>query len=76
MESPLHANINAAAVHKSVNETIYLERGISPIGQSRGLVHEVLPAAQIVANVLRQAEAVRASLGTPHAVREVRAVAG
>jgi len=39
-----------------------LEHGISPIGQSQGLVHEVLPAAQIVANVLRQAEAVRNGL--------------
>jgi len=39
-----------------------LENGISPIGQSQGLVREVLPAAQIIANVLRQAEAVRNGL--------------
>ncbi|MBO3277381.1 nitronate monooxygenase [Pseudomonas sp. Milli4] len=37
-----------------------LEHGISPIGQSQGLVQEVLPAAQIIRNVVQQAEEVRA----------------
>lgn len=39
-----------------------LEHGISPIGQSQGLVREVLPAAQVIRNVIQQAEAAQARL--------------
>ncbi|MCY1436278.1 Nitronate monooxygenase [compost metagenome] len=56
-----------------------LEHGISPIGQSQGLVHEVLPAAQVIRNVIQQAEEVRARVnasmtaghGEPVALRPV-----
>ncbi|MNN41430.1 Nitronate monooxygenase [compost metagenome] len=56
-----------------------LEHGISPIGQSQGLVREVLPAAQIIRNVVQQAEEVRARVnasmtagqGEPVALRPV-----
>jgi enoyl-[acyl-carrier protein] reductase II len=49
------------AMRKAIQEGDH-EEGVQLIGQSQGLVHEVLPVAEIVARVMRQAESIKATL--------------
>ena len=52
------------AMRKAIHHADHVE-GVQLIGQSQGLVHEVLTVAEIVNNTMRQAEAVASGLPWP-----------